>query len=73
MIKHCLWNFLHREGFVKMCFGFQREIEDSEFRSLLLEREFLENEVRMLEEKNLDVKNSILAYMEDEMMNLLSD
>ncbi|AEE33834.1 hypothetical protein AtNW77_Chr1g0060911 [Arabidopsis thaliana] len=62
-----------REGFVKMCFGFQREIEDSEFRNLLLEREFLDNEVRMLEEKNLDVKNSILAYMEDEMMNLLSD
>jgi hypothetical protein len=56
-----------------MCFGFQREIEDSEFRNLLLEREFLDNEVRMLEEKNLDVKNSILAYMEDEMMNLLSD
>ncbi|KAG7650197.1 hypothetical protein AtNW77_Chr1g0060951 [Arabidopsis thaliana] len=62
-----------REGFVKMCFGFQREIEDSEFRSLLAEKERLENEVRMLEEKNMDVKNSILAYMEDEMMNLLSD
>ncbi|CAL9237923.1 unnamed protein product [Arabidopsis halleri] len=62
-----------REGFVKMCFGFQREIENSESRSLLSEREFLENEVRKLEEKNLDVKNSILAYMEDEMRNLLSD
>lgn len=62
-----------REGFVKMCFEFQREIcvdEDSELRS---EREFLENEVRGLEEKNADVKNSILAYMEDEMINLLSD
>ncbi|KAJ4876347.1 hypothetical protein Rs2_41365 [Raphanus sativus] len=62
-----------REGFVKMCFEFQREIcvdEDSEFRS---EREFLENQVRVLEEKNADVKNSILAYMEDEMINLLSD
>lgn len=62
-----------REGFVKMCFEFQREIcvdEDSELRS---EREFLENEVRVLEEKNADVKNSILAYMEDEMINLLSD
>lgn len=66
-------NFLRREGFVKMCFEFQREIcvdEDSELRS---EREFLENEVRVLEEKNADVKNSILAYMEDEMINLLSD
>ncbi|KAJ0264842.1 hypothetical protein HA466_0012410 [Hirschfeldia incana] len=62
-----------REGFVKMCFEFQREIcvdEDSELRS---EREFLENEVRVLEEKNADVKNSILAYVEDEMVNLLSD
>ncbi|XP_023643872.1 uncharacterized protein LOC17894268 isoform X2 [Capsella rubella] len=62
-----------REGFVKMCIGFQSDIEDSELRSLLSEREFLENEVRMLEEKNMDVKNSILAYMEDEMRNLLSD
>ncbi|CAN6972445.1 hypothetical protein IGI04_035401 [Brassica rapa subsp. trilocularis] len=65
-----------REGFVKMCFEFQREIcvdEDSELRSLLCEREFLENEVRVLEEKNSDVQNSILAYMEDEMINLLSD
>ncbi|KAF8101639.1 hypothetical protein N665_0202s0002 [Sinapis alba] len=65
-----------REGFVKMCFEFQREIcveEDSELRSLLFEREFLENEVRVLEEKNTDVKNSILAYMEDEMINLLSE
>lgn len=59
-----------------MCFEFQREIcvdEDSELRSLWYEREFLENEVRVLEEKNADVKNSILAYMEDEMINLLSD
>ncbi|RID45534.1 hypothetical protein BRARA_I02258 [Brassica rapa] len=65
-----------REGFVKMCFEFQREIcvdEDSELRSLLCEREFLENAVRVLEEKNSDVQNSILAYMEDEMINLLSD
>ncbi|KAL1215959.1 hypothetical protein V5N11_028952 [Cardamine amara subsp. amara] len=65
-----------QEGFVKMCFGFQKEIsvdEDSELRSLLLEKEFLENEVRLLEEKNIAVKNSILAYMEDEMRNLLSD
>ena len=59
-----------------MCFEFQREIcvdEDSELRSLLCEREFLENAVRVLEEKNSDVQNSILAYMEDEMINLLSD
>lgn len=59
-----------------MCIEFQREIgvdEDSELRSILLEKEFLENEVGMLEQKNIDVKNSILAYMEDEMKNLLSD
>lgn len=65
-----------REGFVKMCNGFQKEIgvdEDSELKGLLLEKEFLENEVRNLEEKKLDVENSILAYMEDEMRNLLSD
>ncbi|CAH8389276.1 unnamed protein product [Eruca vesicaria subsp. sativa] len=65
-----------REEFVRACFDFQREIcvdEDSELRSLLCEREFLENEVRVLEEKNADVKNSILAYMDDEMINLLSD
>ncbi|XP_010473356.1 PREDICTED: uncharacterized protein LOC104752803 [Camelina sativa] len=62
-----------REEFVKMCFGFQSDSEDTELRSLVSEKEFLENEVRMLEEKNLDVKNSILAYMEDEMKNLLSD
>lgn len=58
-----------------MCFEFQREIcadGDSELRSLLCEREFLENEVRVLEEKTSDVQNSILAYMEDEMINLLS-
>ncbi|VVB15796.1 unnamed protein product [Arabis nemorensis] len=37
-----------REGFVKMCIEFQREIsvdEDRELRSILLEKEFLENEV----------------------------
>ncbi|ESQ46867.1 hypothetical protein EUTSA_v10027967mg [Eutrema salsugineum] len=65
-----------REGFVKKCFEFQRDVsvdEDNELRSLLSERESLENEARMLEEKNTTVKNSILAYMEDEMWNLLSD
>ncbi|VVB09452.1 unnamed protein product [Arabis nemorensis] len=65
-----------REGFVKMCTEFQREIsvdEGSELKSILLEKEFLENEVGLLEQKNIDVKNSILAYMEDEMKNLLSD
>ncbi|CAH2080132.1 unnamed protein product [Thlaspi arvense] len=65
-----------REGFVKMCFEFQRDIfvdGDNELRSLLSEREFLENEVRMLKEKNATVKNSILAYMEDEMWNQMSD
>lgn len=53
-----------------MCFRIQEDIgvdEDNELRSLLLEWDFLENEVLMLEEKN-----SILAYMEDEMGNLLS-
>ncbi|CAH8256249.1 unnamed protein product [Arabidopsis lyrata] len=62
-----------RAGFVNMCFRFQKEIEDSESRNLLSEREFLENEVWIMEMKNIDVKNSILAYMEDEMMNLLSE
>uniref|UniRef100_A0A1J3FIU5 Uncharacterized protein n=1 Tax=Noccaea caerulescens TaxID=107243 RepID=A0A1J3FIU5_NOCCA len=65
-----------REGFVKMCFDFQKDIcvdEDDELRSLLSEKEFLENEVRVLEEKKTIVKNSILAYMEDEMMILFSD
>ncbi|CAE5962812.1 unnamed protein product [Arabidopsis arenosa] len=62
-----------RAGFVNMCFRFQKEIEGSESRNLLSEREFLENEVRIMEMKNIDVKNSILAYMEDEMMNLLSE
>ncbi|EFH64344.1 predicted protein, partial [Arabidopsis lyrata subsp. lyrata] len=47
--------------------------EDNELGSLLLKREFFKNEVRMLEEKNLGVKNSILAYMEYEMRNLLSE
>ncbi|CAN8233224.1 unnamed protein product [Cochlearia groenlandica] len=62
-----------REGFVKTCFEFQREIEDSESKSLLSEKERLEKEVGLLEERNITVKNSISAFMEDEMMILLSD
>ncbi|XP_010551159.1 PREDICTED: uncharacterized protein LOC104821847 [Tarenaya hassleriana] len=65
-----------REGFVKMCVEFQREItagQNDELRGLFSEKELLENQVRMLEEKSKAVKNSILAYMEDEMGSLLSE
>lgn len=50
-----------------MCIEFQKDIEngnDNELQALMSEKEFLENEIRLLEEKNNGLKNSMLAFVE---------
>lgn len=60
--------FLFREGFTALCLEFQKAIDkgkDDELRSLLLEKEFLENEIHLLDKKNNGLKNSMLAFVEE--------
>ncbi|KAM1737630.1 hypothetical protein ACFX12_015820 [Malus domestica] len=56
-----------RERFIALCLEFQKDIEngnDNELQALMSEKEFLENEIRLLEEKNNGLKNSMLAFVE---------
>ncbi|KAJ8752338.1 hypothetical protein K2173_003974 [Erythroxylum novogranatense] len=57
-----------REQFIHLCLDFQRDIGEEgnkELTCLLSEKEFLENEVHMLDEKNNSRENLMLAFMED--------
>ncbi|KAB2633695.1 CAP-Gly domain-containing linker protein 1 [Pyrus ussuriensis x Pyrus communis] len=47
--------------------NFQKDIDNgnaNELHALMLEKQFLENEIRLLEEKNNGLKNSMLAFVE---------
>lgn len=60
--------FLYREEFITLCLEFQKEIDkvnDDELRALLLDKEFLEDEILLLEKKNSTLKNSMLAFVEE--------
>lgn len=58
-----------------MSLEFQKDIDkanDNELRILLSEKEFLENEIHILEEKNNALKNSMLAFVEGILEDLIS-
>ncbi|KAF3437889.1 hypothetical protein FNV43_RR20645 [Rhamnella rubrinervis] len=57
-----------REGFITLCLEFQKDIDkgnDDELRTLLSEKEFLENEILLLDKKNNTLKSSMLAFVEE--------
>ncbi|XP_021292429.1 uncharacterized protein LOC110422740 isoform X2 [Herrania umbratica] len=57
-----------REGFIKLCLEFQKEIgngENNEVMTLLLEKELLENEIHLLDKKNNALRNSMSAFVEE--------
>ncbi|KAJ9174077.1 hypothetical protein P3X46_017147 [Hevea brasiliensis] len=62
-----------REQFAMQCLEFQREIdkgENDELMKLLSEKEFFENEIRLLDQKNDVLKNSMLAFVEEVLQDL---
>ncbi|CAK7349765.1 unnamed protein product [Dovyalis caffra] len=62
-----------REKFVMQCLEFQRDInkgENDEVVNLLLEKEFLENEIHLLDDKNNALKNSMLAFVDEIVQDL---
>lgn len=57
---------IYREGFVKQCLEFQRDIDNNdELRTIISEKEFLENEFCRLEEKNSMLRTSMEAFVEE--------
>ncbi|XP_057951891.1 uncharacterized protein LOC131146345 [Malania oleifera] len=64
-----------REIFTSSCLNFQRGIdkeENDELRTLLLEKECLQNEIQLLDRKNNSLRNSMLAFMEEILEDLCS-
>ncbi|KAB5524752.1 hypothetical protein DKX38_022501 [Salix brachista] len=62
-----------REQFVMQCLEFQRDIDkgENEVVNLLSEKEFLENEFHLLDERNNALKNFMLAFMDETVQDLL--
>ncbi|KAL9375072.1 hypothetical protein Peur_031951 [Populus x canadensis] len=62
-----------REQFVMQCLEFQRDIDkgENEVVNLLSEKEFLENEIHLLDEKNNALKNLMLAFIDEIVQDLL--
>ncbi|XVF50642.1 hypothetical protein PTKIN_Ptkin04bG0118400 [Pterospermum kingtungense] len=57
-----------REGFIKLCLEFQREIDNGETNELVAltsEKELLENEILLSNKKNNALRNSMLAFVEE--------
>ncbi|GMY37710.1 ATPase family AAA domain-containing protein 1-A, partial [Fagus crenata] len=57
-----------REGFTTLCLEFQKDInmgKDDELGALISEKELLENEIHLLDEKNNALKTSMLAFVEE--------
>ncbi|XP_047179294.1 uncharacterized protein LOC124846123 [Vigna umbellata] len=64
-----------RGAFTTLCLEFQKEIdkrEDCEVRSLLLEKDSLENEIELMDKKNNVLENSVLAFVEEILEDLHS-
>lgn len=64
-----------RKNFTALCLEFQREIDNREncnVRTLLSEKDSLENEIQLLDKKNSVLKNSVLAYVEEILEDLHS-
>ncbi|WCJ21997.1 hypothetical protein M5689_004106 [Euphorbia peplus] len=62
-----------REEFCSICLEFQRGIdngENGELMNLLSEKEFLENEIHLLGQKNDSLKNSMVAFVEEVLQDL---
>lgn len=55
------------------CLEFQRDIDkgENEVVNLLSEKEFLENEIHLLDEKNNALKNLMLAFTDEIVQDLL--
>ncbi|KAJ6676925.1 hypothetical protein OIU85_010135 [Salix viminalis] len=62
-----------REQFVMQCLEFQRDIDkgENEVVNLLSEKEFLENEFHLLDERNNALKNFMWAFMDETVQDLL--
>ncbi|RVX14206.1 Retrovirus-related Pol polyprotein from transposon RE1 [Vitis vinifera] len=63
------------EGFTTFCLDFQKDIdkgENDELRTLLSDKEFLENEIHLLEKKNNALRNSMLDFVEEILEDLHS-
>ncbi|KAL6177902.1 hypothetical protein ACLB2K_049423 [Fragaria x ananassa] len=57
----------NQERFVALCMEFQKDIDkgsDNVLRALLSEKEYLQNELLILDEKNNALKNSMMAFIE---------
>ncbi|XP_062027256.1 uncharacterized protein LOC133743365 [Rosa rugosa] len=57
----------NRERFMALCMEFQKDIDkgsENVLRALLSEKEYLQNEMLMLDEKNNALKNSMMAFVE---------
>ncbi|XP_060965791.1 uncharacterized protein LOC115719704 isoform X2 [Cannabis sativa] len=55
-----------QDEFVKKCIEFQSDVgKNDDLRTLLLEKEFIENEVCRLDKKNSMLKNSMQAFVEE--------
>ncbi|KAM7279453.1 hypothetical protein ACFE04_006587 [Oxalis oulophora] len=62
-----------RERFLMLCQEFQRDIEkgrNEELIILMSEKEFLENEIQLLDKKNNSLQNSMLAFVEEILVDL---
>ncbi|PON86495.1 CAP-gly domain linker [Trema orientale] len=62
-----------QEEFVRQCLEFQRDIENTDdLRAVISEKEYLENEVCRLDKKNIMLKNSMQAFVEEILEDLHS-
>ncbi|GAV58807.1 hypothetical protein CFOL_v3_02340 [Cephalotus follicularis] len=59
-----------RQRFLMLCLEFQKDIANDELVTLMSEKGILENEVYLLDRKNNALKNSILAFAEDILVDL---
>ncbi|XP_002511972.2 uncharacterized protein LOC8286738 [Ricinus communis] len=62
-----------REQFTMLCLEFQRYVdqgENDETMKLLSEKEFLENEIHLLDQNNDALKNSMLAFVDEVLQDL---
>ncbi|KAI4306878.1 hypothetical protein L6164_030120 [Bauhinia variegata] len=61
-----------RENFMLSCLEFQKDIDKIEVRTLLSEKDSLENEIQTLDKKIHVLKNSVLAFVEEILQDLRS-
>lgn len=65
--------FCYREGFISKCLEFQEFIgrgENAGAGTLLMEKEFLENEINTFSKKNTALQNSMKAFVDEVLEDL---